>query len=164
MPIRLNQNKIYAVRSLEETKKILLSVERFYLGNILKRVSIIVWVFAANISLSVLHFCFFKKRDLIKKEFENIVVYTVGIVGDNVVMLPALAALRRRYPAATITIITNCQIWGQEGAMGLLEPSPFKDRLIVIDDNPVQRKGFKFVMDSEKCKGIKCDLFVNLSP
>jgi len=164
MPILSKQQKVYSVRSLEETKQILLSAEIIDLSNMFKRIFIIIWVFAANIFLNILHFCFFKKRDLIEKEFENIVVYTVGIVGDNVVMLPALAALRRRYQTAKITIVTNCQIWDQEGAKSVLEPSPFKDRLIVVDDHPVQRKGLKFLMDSEKFKGIECDLFVNLSP
>jgi ADP-heptose:LPS heptosyltransferase len=79
-------------------------------------------------------------------------------------MLPALAALRRRYKEARITVITNCQIWDREGAKGILEPSPFKDRLLVLDDHPVQRKGFRFQIDTKKFEGVKCDLFVNLSP
>jgi ADP-heptose:LPS heptosyltransferase len=79
-------------------------------------------------------------------------------------MLPALAALRRRYQDAKITVITNCQLWDHRGAKEVLEPSPFKDRLLVLDDHPVQRDRFSFHMDAEKFKEIECDLFVNLSP
>jgi ADP-heptose:LPS heptosyltransferase len=79
-------------------------------------------------------------------------------------MLPALAALRHRYKKARVTVITNCQIWDQEGAIGILGASPFKDRLIILDDHPVRRKGFRFEMDRKKFEGVKCDLFINLSP
>lgn len=156
--------KVYSVRSLEETKEILLENESFDLKNFLKRIFIRGWVFGANISLNVLKFLLFKKVGYKKKEHKNIVTYTVGIVGDNVVMLPALAALRRRYQDAKITVITNCQIWDQQGAREVLELSPFMERLIILDDHPVQRHSFRFSMDSEKLNGIGCDLFVNLSP
>ncbi|MFZ3136816.1 MAG: glycosyltransferase family 9 protein [Thermodesulfovibrionales bacterium] len=106
----------------------------------------------------------FKKMGYKTRDFRDIVVYTVGIVGDNVVILPALAALRNRYQKAKITVITNCQIWDQQGAREVLEPSPYKDKLIILDDHPVRRNGFKFEMNKEKFKGVNCDLFVNLSP
>jgi ADP-heptose:LPS heptosyltransferase len=159
-----NQRKVYAVRSLEESISILQAYEKKDFENLLKKAFIVLWVLLANCSLHILKFILFKKAGYTKKEFKNIVVYTVGIVGDNVVMLPALAALRRRYKSSKITVITNCQIWDQQGARGVLELSLLKDRLIVLDDHPVQRKGFRFLMDSAKFKGIPCDLFVNLSP
>jgi heptosyltransferase III len=159
-----NHRKVYAVRSLEESISILQAYEKKDFKNLLKKAFIAIWVLLANCSLYILKFILFKKTGYTKKEFKDIVVYTVGIVGDNVVMLPALASLRRRYKASKITVITNCQIWDQQGAKGILELSLLKDRLIVLDDHPVQRHGFNFSMDSEKFKGINCDLFVNLSP
>jgi hypothetical protein len=39
-------------------------------------------------------FLLFKKWGYSKNEFENIVVYTVGTAGDNVVFLPGLTAFR----------------------------------------------------------------------
>ena len=157
-------NQVYRVKSLDEMKRILLSVESFKIGNELLRVFLTVWVFLANCSLWMLKFILFKKWGYTKREFRDIVVYTVGIVGDNIVMLPALAAIRDRYPTATITVITNCQIWDSEGAMGVLGPSPDKDRLIVLNDHPVKRRGFRLWMDRTAFNGITCDLFVNLSP
>jgi ADP-heptose:LPS heptosyltransferase len=164
MTIRTTYQKVYAARSLEEAKQILLSAEKVDLENILKRIFIILWLLLANCLLFILRIIFFQNFGLLKKEFQHIVIYTVGIVGDNVVMLPALAAIRRRYKDAKITLITNCQIWDKQGAKELLEASFFKDRLIILNDHPVQRHGFNFTMDSEKFKEIGCDLFVNLSP
>lgn len=158
------KKEVYAVWSLEEAEKVLRAAEEFDVRNLLKRGFISAWVFVANCCLRTLRFVLFKKWKISKREFKDIILYTVGIVGDNIVMLPALAALRRRYKEARITVITNCQIWDQNGAIGILGPSPFKDRLIVLDDHPVQRKGFRFLMDRKRFEGVKCDLFVNLSP
>jgi heptosyltransferase-3 len=156
--------RVYAVRTLDEIKEVVRSTEEFNIKNLFKRAFIALWVFACNCSLRILRYLMFKKVGYTKREFKNIVVYTVGIVGDNVVMLPALAALKRRYQKAKITVITNCQIWNQEGVIGVFEPFPLKDRLIVLDDHPVQRKGFRFLIDYKKFEGAQCDLFVNLSP
>jgi ADP-heptose:LPS heptosyltransferase len=158
------EKNVYAVRSLDEAKEVIRINEEFNIKNLLRTGFITAWVFAANLSLQILRHILFKKWGYRKRKFQNIVVYTVGIMGDNVVMLPALAALRRRYPKARITVITNCQIWDKEGATGVLGPSPFKDRLIILDDHPVQRKGFRFLMDYGKFERVRCDLFVNLSP
>jgi len=158
------EEKVYAVHSLDEVREVLFLNEEFDIKHLLKRGFVTAWVFAANCTLRILRFALFKKWGIAKREFNNIVVYTVGIVGDNVVMLPALAALRCRYRRAKITVITNCQIWDQEGATGVLGPSPFKDHLIVLSDHPVRREGFRFVMDHRKFEGVRCDLFVNLSP
>jgi len=158
------RRNVYSVRTLDEIKEVIRQNEEFDIKNLFKRGFITVWVFVANCSLGILRFLLFRKRRYTKKEFQNIVVYTVGIVGDNVVLIPALTGLRGRYKQAKITVITNCQIWDQEGVIGILEPLPFKDRLIILDDHPVQRKGFRFEMDPKKFEEVKCDLFVNLSP
>lgn len=89
------------------------------------RLLIICWVFVANLSLAGLNFFLFKKWGCAKSELKNIITYTVGIIGGNVVMLPALVVIRKRYRAATITVITNCEIWDHEAAIGVPEPSLF---------------------------------------
>lgn len=162
--MNLREKRVYTARTLDEVREIVRSVEEFDIKNLFKRAFITAWVFTSNCSLRILRFLMFKKWGYAKREFENIAVYTVGIVGDNVVMLPALAALRRRYAKAKITVITNCQTWDQSGAEEVLGPSAYKDNLIILDDYPVQRKGFRFLMDKEKFGGTLCDLFVNLSP
>ena len=156
--------KVHIASTLEETSRILFSSEKPDLKTLALRLYVSLFVVLSNMVLNVLHFFFFATLTEKKESVHSIVVYTVGIVGDNVVTFPALAALRRSYPEATITLITNCQTWNSEGAKGLLEPSAFKDRLIILDQDPVQRAGFRFVMDESTFAGILCDLFVNMSP
>jgi heptosyltransferase-2 len=163
----LNQRKhekVFTVRSLEEARDILFSADPPGIKTLISTLFIKTWVFGANCVLRISKYILFKEWRYSTEEFSNIVIYTVGIVGDNVVMLPALAAIRRRYPEATITVITNCQIWDPQGAVSILKPSPYKDRLIVLNDHPVQRRGLHLQMDKTKFEGIGCDLFVNLSP
>lgn len=96
----------------------------------------------------------------------RIVVYTVGILGDNVVMAPAFAAIRAAYPQAHITLVNNAQIWSRAIAEGFLERLPYHDRLVCITDVdcPVQREGMRFRMVVPELEWLQSDLFVNLSP
>ena len=164
MPKQTEQRQVYIARTLEEAKGILNRAEGNKLESLLCRRYISAWVLMKNCFLRILQFCLFKKWGYSKKGFRNIVVYTVGIVGDNVVLLAALAALRRHYSSATITVVTNCQIWSPQAAVEVLGPSPYLDRLIVLDGDPVQREGFRIRMVATEVQGIQCDLFVNLSP
>ena len=154
---------IYAVHSYEELQQIIRQVEGFGVRKFIKRVFITYWVLAANILLTIIRRLYFKSK-LSHSEVKEIVVYTVGILGDNAVILPALATLRWHFSTATITIITNCQHWNPSATEGILTHSPFKDRLIILNDHPVQRDGFQFIWDKDKYVGVGCDLFVNLSP
>mgnify|MGYP000880984791 CR=1 FL=1 len=158
------RDNVYAVRSLEEARQIVAMRDKNTLPEILSRLFVCLVVLFANFCLGILKFILFSSRGITDKNFQNIVIYTVGIVGDNVVLLPALAAIRQRYPEAHITVISNCQIWDENGAKEVLGPSCFKDRLIVIKDYPVDRKGFKLVYNRHLFPDLKCDLFVNLSP
>lgn len=93
----------------------------------------------------------------------RICVYMVGIFGDTVVLLPALAALRTAYPAARIDVVTNHQHWDGSAAREILASSRLVDGHVLIDDDPVVRRGFAFVLDL-RLEALGCDLFVNLSP
>ena len=154
------------VRSFEEARRILLPVEKFQIKTLLLRAFITVWLLAANSLLYLLRFILFETVGDSRKPFNDIVVYSVGIFGDNVVMLPALAAIRRRYPKSRITVISNCQEWSPEPAIAFLKPLPYLDQLIIVKDYdcPVQRHGWHFKIDVPEVKDISCDLFVNLSP
>jgi ADP-heptose:LPS heptosyltransferase len=159
-----NNHAVHTAGSLEEAKRIIMSCERKSIGILLSRALVWVIVTSANICAGLLKFILFRHGGLAGKDFNNIVIYTVGIVGDNVVMLPALAAIRRRYSAAHITVISNCQLWDRKGAEEVFGPSRLKDRLIVISDYPVERRGLKLVFNKHLFPGVACDLFVNLSP
>ena len=152
--------------TLEEVRQIVCSAEQENAKSRLLRKFVFIRSTVANCFLSVLKFILFRKLGNPRKEFLDIVVYAVGILGDNVVILPALASLRKRFPLAKITLISSCQNWDPRAAIELLEPSPFLDDLIILRDYdcPVQRHRFRFVLAVPELKNIPCDLFVNLSP
>jgi len=164
---KLTRNNIYTVynvRILEEAKCIINSRNKKGSNNYLSIILVGLAILFANIFIGFLKSILFRKSVHYDKDFKNIVIYTVGIVGDNVVLLPALAAIRQRYHEARITVISNCQIWDESGAKEVLGPSRFKDKLIIIKDYPIDRKGFKLVYNRHLFTDVKCDLFVNLSP
>lgn len=151
---------VEAVRTLAEAAAAIRTAEPFSLAAGL--LSIVARCYAASATglLTLLNAVLFSRGQIAPR---RIVVYTVGIVGDNVVLLPALAAIRAAYPGARITVVTNHQEWGREGAAGVLEPSPLKDDLILLDRDPVLRSGWRLRLD-ERLNGLRADLFVNLSP
>ncbi len=157
-------NIVHSVRTLEDAERIISTSDNLSFKLRLEKLIVGTVVFFANICISLLRQALFQHEDLMRIKPRNIVVYTVGIVGDNVVILPALAAIRRKYPDALITVISNCQIWSSEGARQVLGPSRFKDRLIIINDYPVERCGFRIVFNRHLFPDVKCDLFINLSP
>jgi len=166
MSIYSNDKRIYIVRSLAETKKVIFSHDCLKLKNLLLRVIISMWVLGANALLRLLEMCLFGKGGSLSDDYKDIVIYTVGILGDNVVMLPALAAIRLGYPKATIALIINCQEWSPQPALELVKSLPHVDRFVIVEnyDCPVLRHGWRFSIDVPEVKGLPCDLFVNLSP
>jgi len=95
---------------------------------------------------------------------DRIVVYTAGILGDNVVLLPAIRALRRRYPSARLAVMVNVQENDSSGARGLFRMTPWIDELRIVTDRVVVRRGIRVRFDEPALVGMECDLFVNLSP
>jgi ADP-heptose:LPS heptosyltransferase len=157
-----NNPKVYAVRTLKEARRVLLSPQKTEMRIFFKRAFISTWVQIANAFLRLLKFILFKKGGYSRKEFKAIVVYTHGILGDNLAALPALAALKKRYTNATVTVVAD---------LGPLPKAPTElfqsvncvDNLIVLDKHPVSREGLRLILDT-KLKEIRCDLFVNLAP
>jgi ADP-heptose:LPS heptosyltransferase len=60
---------------------------------------------------------------------ERVLVYRVGMVGDVLASLPALAAIRRAHPDAELTFLSSPGPDGAPGAAELLADSPAVDRL-----------------------------------
>lgn len=159
-------SKVFLVRSFKHIKRIISCQRETRFKYSLTYIYVSLLVLMANTCLTVAKFFLFKKRGYAQQEFHRIVVYTVGILGDTVSILPALASLRNRYPNAIITVISNCQIWSSQSASALLGNSAFVDNLIIVKklDCPVQRHGWHFTLDVPELKNISCDLFVNFSP
>lgn len=154
---------LHVAHSLDNSERAVREAEKFTFRHLPMRIFILLWVAVANAFLAILRRLFFAPWNP-SENIEGIVVYTVGILGDNVVLLPSLATLRQHFSTATITVIINCQHWKQDAAEGILGPSAFKDRLIILNDHPVRRAGFHFVYNEEHFTDVSCDLFVNLSP
>jgi ADP-heptose:LPS heptosyltransferase len=94
---------------------------------------------------------------------QHIVCYTVGTLGDNVVMLPALAALRHAYPRSSLTVMSFAYGDGTRFAGELFSACPWINRFIPLVDDPVKRVGWKLHFTQKSRASVPCDLFVNLS-
>jgi ADP-heptose:LPS heptosyltransferase len=157
---------VFFARSYEEARTIELTraadeTSTFILN--LKQIFVRLWVFLVNGLLSFLNRLFFTAR---RSQFlpSRIAVYTVGTLGDNVLMLPAIAAIKNAYPTVRITAIVNCDGFSDNSARAILGPSTFIDELVTLPNHPVQRQGFRLLVNIPPNFNRGFDLFVNLSP
>jgi ADP-heptose:LPS heptosyltransferase len=115
-------------------------------------------IFFQNLLISAIRKIAFKTYTN-NSSIKKIVTYTQGILGDHIVVLPALAALKERFPHAELILITFCGKQINE----LFSSVGFVDRVICMDNHPVIRDGLSFRLDTQ-LSGVTCDLFVDLSP
>lgn len=155
---------VHVAVSYEEAKRMELAAERFSIRLLLLRGFLQIWLAVSNIAMATLKALLFRTGVPRPEEVHNIVVYTVGTLGDNVLMLPAIAGIRRHYPHARLVSIVNCDGFSEFPAREILGHSPDIDALITLTQQPVRRSGWGLhvVLPAEKKPA--CDLFVNLSP
>lgn len=127
---------------------------------------IIKWVLCLRIKvlntlLFIIKLLLFKKGK--PNQIQQIVVFTAGILGDNIIFAGAISALKERFQDAKITVITNCQHYAKNGSE-VLSHLPFVDRQLLIEDNFLERQGMTFRIVNPLLNPISCDLFVNFSP
>lgn len=153
--------QVYAAKTLEQAVEVERAQVRFSFSMLLMRAWVRGYVIVGNALIRVMERLFFPETC---RNPQAIIVYTVGTLGDNVLMLPAVAAIRQRYPDATLTVVTNCdgfdsypasQVWGQ---------SKYVDHFVALPSHPVQRVGFRLNIHKPRLEQARCDLFVNLSP
>lgn len=156
-----NNNTVYTISSLEEMYTTELSLDSFSLRNLGGRAWLSMLVALCNGVLSIMQLLLFKRWNAETCSPRTIVVYTFGALGDNVVLLPVIASLKQRYPSATVTVVTTC--FGFP-IRDFFLPLPYVDYAIQIDDQPVVRRGVRFVYSAEELSSLKADLFVDLSP
>ena len=94
---------------------------------------------------------------------KSVVVHLVGNIGDIVVATPALAALRRRFPGARLTLVTSAGRRGLVGATDVLRGAPFLDDIVeyVLTD---ARSTSGLVGLLRKARALHPDLLVMLPP
>jgi len=160
----ISLTKVFCVRSYEEAHNIETSREMFSIKSMVLRGFIILWVFIANRLLSLLKWILFSNFKPNKNHVDNLVVYTTGVLGDNVLMLPAIAGIKKGYPETKLTVIVNCDRFSENPVKEIFEDLPYVDKLITLSDHPVKREGFKIIVDAPTVEGVNCNLFINLSP
>ena len=150
-------HKVFIAKSLDELRGIERSAQAHSIKVFLLRCVVWMYVVIANSIIRVLKKLFFHSKS---EKTESIVIYSQGMVGDTVVLLPVVKSVRKRYASAKI-----CWIIYSEGfsAHELIDSS-FVDSVILIDAHPVVRRGSTLLFSDERLNAIRCDLFINLSP
>jgi ADP-heptose:LPS heptosyltransferase len=156
--------QVYFAKTSEEANAIEKAQEKESLNSLLLKFLITIWLLIANPLLWFIQRILFKNTGIPDEELKNIVIYTVGTLGDNVLLLPAIAGIKRRFSNATLTAVTNCDGFSDRPAKEILGASPSIDRLITLPTHPVQRHGLKIIVNFPEIRKPNCDLFVNLSP
>lgn len=153
--------QVHAAKSLEQAIELERAQGRFYWSTLLMRAWVRGYVIFCNALLSVMERLIFREKC---PDPQAIIVYTVGTLGDNVLMLSAVAAIRQRYPEATLTVVTNCDGFGSYTASQVWGQSEYVDHFVALPNHPVQRVGFRLNIHKPGLEQTRCDLFVNLSP
>lgn len=153
--------KVFVGSSLDESRRIERSVHAFSWKALFLRFSVWFHVAVFNIILRFLHRLWFSQRAPKTEDVSTIVVYVQGMLGDTAVHLPSICALKKKFPDATLTVVSYNEQFPLES---LLRPLPYIDRLLFINAQPVLRNGFAFEYASESLNTLTCDLFINFSP
>lgn len=139
------------------------SAERRDAGFLARSLFLAFWTRAANLGIAILRAALFRSVRRLERP-SDVVALTVGTLGDNVLMVPAVAALKRRFPGARLTVLTNCDGFGPHPAREIFGALSFVDRFIAVPSHPIVREGFRFAVRYPEVEALRCDLFVNLSP
>lgn len=140
--------RVFLVHSLEEAQRALISTEAKNFKNLIFTTLNRIWVVNVTFLLRLLSLFFFSKRKFKKNLPKQIVIYTVGVLGDNAIRLAALATLKHKYPDAKITV-------AMATGSGSSFPAQLYGKLPYVDDCVIFTQEF---MDRTTC-----DLFVDLS-
>ncbi len=97
-----------------------------------------------------------------KNEVNRILIYRIGNLGDTVCAIPAMVAIRQRFPYATILLLTNKETMGNPDAEEVLKGNDFIDEIITYDPAKLKNIGYlkEFI---KKFRLLQIDLFVYLS-
>ncbi|HEX8707836.1 MAG TPA: glycosyltransferase family 9 protein [Pyrinomonadaceae bacterium] len=94
-----------------------------------------------------------------------VVVHLIGNVGDVLVAVPALMALRERYPQSRLVLLTSAgpSGSGHAGARELLDGVSFLDRIEAYSTDEIRGLG-KMLKLLRRIRGLRPDLMVSLPP
>ena len=87
-----------------------------------------IWMDLQNAVLAAVRFVLFPGR--FPEDPRCIVVFRVGNIGDTITALPAMAAIRKRFPKSRIVFLTSPGRAGMPGAKSLLKGSGLFDEIL----------------------------------
>ena len=156
-------NKVYTTSTLDETYAIMKQQEKWTFKTVLFYLLVKIQIFFYNLILKMLQKLWFTQQIPAVNQINTIVVYGVGVLGDNIIRLAAIQTLKKHYPRAKIIVIDKHQEWSKKPVEELFKCTDYIDEMHFVENNPVQRRGFRFEFNDKVLPKIQCDLFVNLS-
>lgn len=92
----------------------------------------------------------------------RILIYRIGNLGDTVCAIPAMAAVRRRFPASWIGLLTNKETRGNPDPEEILKGNDFFDEIITYQSERIQEPRYLWGL-FRMLRALQIDLFVYLS-
>ncbi len=93
-----------------------------------------------------------------KMEMQKALFFKPGAIGDLLHTLPALKALRRKFPAAHVTVVVS------PGLESLIQGTPVADRVQVFDRAKLKRHLKDFIEFGLRLRHERYDLFIDMQP
>lgn len=101
-------------------------------------------------------------KDRMADCIQRILVYRIGTIGDILITIPTLAAVRRRFPRARICLLTSPTYRGAPGAKDLFATNDFFDDMIVYYADDIAMMAGKINL-IRRLRAQRFDLFIELS-
>jgi lipopolysaccharide heptosyltransferase II len=96
------------------------------------------------------------------KEVKKILIYRIGNLGDTVCAMPAMAAVRRRFPNAWIGLLTNKEEGNNPDSQKILKGNDFLNEIITY--KPERLREIKYLWDLlKRLHKLQIDLLVYLA-
>lgn len=95
------------------------------------------------------------------KEIKRILIYRIGNLGDTVCAMPAMVAVRRRFPNAWIGLLTNKEEGSNPDAEEILNGNNFLDKIITYSPERIREIKYLWTL-LNRLRTLQIDFFVYL--
>ena len=96
------------------------------------------------------------------KEVKKILIYRIGNLGDIICAMPAMVAVRRRFPNAWIGLLTNKEDGNNPDSEEILKGNDFLDEIITYRPARLQEVGYLFNL-LKKLRSLQIDFLIYLA-
>jgi ADP-heptose:LPS heptosyltransferase len=93
-----------------------------------------------------------------KMDIKKVLFFKPGAIGDLLHALPALKALKQKYPAALVTVVVS------PGLESILQGTPVADRVLVFDKSKLKKSFRSFIEFGLRLRDERYELFVDMQP